>query len=51
MQGAGVTALMGGRWDKAELVIERERCLEARAGVKAQLDIARLTAKCAASCD
>lgn len=51
MQRMRVTALMGGRWDKAELAIERERCLEAAASIKAQLDITRLTAKCAASCD
>lgn len=42
---------MGGRRDKAKLVIERERCLEAQAGVKAQLGIACMTAKCAASLD
>lgn len=51
MQGAGVTELMGGRRDKAEFVIERERGLEAQAGVKVQLGIARLTAKCSASLD
>ena len=51
MQRVRVTELMGGRGDKAELVIERERCLEAAASIKAQLGIARLTAKCAASLD
>lgn len=32
MQRVRVTELMGGRWDKAELVIERERGLEAELG-------------------